>query len=566
MKKKNFFQSIKFKLVLITALICLALSVILTVFLIRSSKSDYRQLTRSYICDLAISYGDQIGNIVAELGPEAAFSQEVLNDVLEGVGISGKSTSYAYVVDAEGVVLYHPVPDQMGGKAENEVVLGLVNDLRSGVIREPDTKEYVDNGAKKWAGYYVDPAGSFILVVTVDEDDVLSSFSALVAKANVVNVTFGIVAILTVFIVISVMLASLQFGVNSVERLAEMDFTALDADKEGRYLRRRDEIGDILRAVVMLRGNLADVVNGLETQSSNLFREAERLSVAAEDTKSSAHDIEKAVAEMATGATMQAEETQRATESVIDIGNMIESAYESTKVLAGDADSVKRQGQDANKILNELVAGQQAMVDNINVVHVKTKEANESAKRISEVVELITELASETNLLSLNASIEAARAGEAGRGFAVVAENIKKLAEQTTDSATDIDAIVQELELRSEETVEKTDAVKDIVERQEKEIRHTVDIVHSVISNINHLIERVEDIVNNIQQIDQSKESVVDVIQNLSAVSEENAAATQETNASTVVTLETMNVIAENAVKLRSIAEELETEMKKFKI
>lgn len=565
MKKKNFFRSIKFKLVLITALICLILLVVTTVFLIRSSKGNYSEMTHSYICDLAIAYGGQVENAVEEVGADAIFTPEVLGNMLEGVGISGMSTSYAYLVDSEGVILYHPDAEKIGSKADDAVVTGLVEDLRSGIIRDPATEEYRDAGTVRYTGYFVNAEGSFILLVTVDEKDVMAPFSALVAQANVLNVSFGLTAVAGVFIIINIMMASLQFGINSVDRLAEMDFTTPNAEKEQKYLRRGDEIGDILRAVVMLRGKLAGVLNGLERQSSDLFREAEQLSVSAGDTRSGVHDIEKAVSEMAIGATTQAQETQRATESVIDIGNMIEAAYESTKVLAGDADNVKQQGQDANQILNELVSGQQTMVDNINVVYDKTKEANDSAKRISEVVELITELADETNLLSLNASIEAARAGEAGRGFAVVAENIKKLAEQTTDSATDIDAIVQELEMRSEETVEKTDAVKGIVDRQEKEIQRTVGILHNVITNINHLIERVDDVVNNIRQIDQSKESVVDVIQNLSAVSQQNAAATQETNASTTVTLETIDAIAENAVRLKNIAEELETEMKKFK-
>jgi methyl-accepting chemotaxis protein len=340
----------------------------------------------------------------------------------------------------------------------------------------------------------------------------------------------------------------------------------VDEEKERKYSRHKDEVGNIVQAVISLRGSLSGVTNGLKGQSDRLYKEAEKLSISAGDTMNNMREIEKAVSEMASGATMQAEETQRATENVIDIGNMIEATYENTKVLSADADNMKKLGQDATQILNELVQGQKVMVSNINDVYTKTQEANTSAKRISEVVELITELASETNLLSLNASIEAARAGEAGRGFAVVAENIKKLAEQTTDSATDINAIIQELETRSEETVEKTDAVKDIVDNQESEMHRTADIVGNVISNINHLIERIDDIAGNIQQMDEAKENVVDVIQNLSAVSEQNAAATQETSASTVLAIDTMNAISDNSEKLKEIAHELEEEMKKFKL
>lgn len=564
--KKNFFHSLKFKLVLLTAVICALLSVILTVFLIRSSKSNYSEIVHNYISDLTTAYGREIDTLVENEGAESILTAEVLQDKLADASVTGMDTSYAYVVDAQGVMLYHPTAEKIGNPVENAVVTGLVEDLQAGIVHEPGVIEYDYKGARKYAAHFTGGRQDFILVITVDESDVMAPFSTLVTIANGFNVSFGLTAVVVVFIIINIMLASLQFAVNSVGKLSELDFTQLDEQKEKKYLSRKDEIGDILRAVVALRGSLANVMGDLQKQGGSLFEEAEKLSASAQDTIASVHEIEKAVSEMATGATLQAEETQRATENVIDIGNMIDSAYGSTKALSQEADGVRKQGQDANQILNELVDGQKVMVDNINVVYTKTQEANVSAKRISEVVELITELASETNLLSLNASIEAARAGEAGKGFAVVAENIKKLAEQTTESATDINAIIQELEMRSEETVEKTDAVKTIVDRQEAEMQRTADIVHNVISSINGLIERIDNIAGNIQQIDKAKENVVDVIQNLSAVSEENAAATQETSASTVTAMNTMETITEDAVKLRKIAEALEESVQRFRL
>ncbi len=564
--KSKFFHSLKFKIVVMTAVICAMLSVILTVFLIKSAKENYSDIVHKYVYDLTIAYGREIETLVEVEGLENTLRADVLEDKLADANVTGMETSYAYITDAEGIMLYHPEKDKIGSKVENVVVNGLAEDLQAGITHEPDVIEYGYNNDRKYAGYFIDEARNFILVVTVNEAELMAPFSQIVLTANGFNLGFGITAVAAVLIIITVMLSSLQFAVNSVGRLADLDFTSLDAEKEKKYIKRKDEIGDILRAVVALRGSQAEVLSGLQKQGGDLFEEAEKLSSSAGDTIASVHEIEKAVSEMATGATMQAEETQRATENVIDIGNMIEAAYGSTTVLAQDADNVRKQGQDANKILNELVDGQKVMVDNINDVYSKTQEANLSAKRISEVVELITELASETNLLSLNASIEAARAGEAGKGFAVVAENIKKLAEQTTESATDINAIIQELEIRSEETVEKTDAVKTIVDRQEAEMQRTADIVHSVISNINRLIERIDDIAGNIKQIDQAKENVVDVIQNLSAVSEENAAATQETSASTVMAMNTMETIAEDAVRLRTIAEALEQGVQQFKL
>ena len=228
----------------------------------------------------------------------------------------------------------------------------------------------------------------------------------------------------------------------------------------------------------------------------------------------------------------------------------------------------KRQGlgENAENILKQLIDGQHEMVEHIGVVSDKTHEANQAAEKIAEVVSLITEIASQTNLLSLNASIEAARAGDAGRGFAVVAENIKQLAEQTTSSAADIQDIIHDLETKSNETVEKTDAVNKIVNKQSEDMKKTADILNQVIKGIIGLIDRIDGIATSVANMDKSKEKVVDVIQNLSSVSQENAASTEETSASTSMAMGTIEGIANEAVQLKQIAQDLEDRMKAFVI
>ena len=319
-----------------------------------------------------------------------------------------------------------------------------------------------------------------------------------------------------------------------------------------------------MRAVLKLRGELTAVVTELKNQSGNLFEQSDSLSKSASDTMNNMKDTDRAVDEMANGATMLAQETQSASENVIEIGNMIDKVNDNTEELAKDADNMKELGENAENILRQLIAGQKEMVTHIGVVNDKTHEANKAAGKISEVVNLITEIASQTNLLSLNASIEAARAGEAGRGFAVVAENIKQLAEQTTSSAADIQDIIHDLEQKSDETVEKTEAVNNIVNKQSEDMKQTADILNQVITGITGLIDKIDSIAVSVANMDKSKENVVDVIGNLSSVSQENAASTEETSASTTMAMETVKKIADEAVNLKDIAQELEDRMKQF--
>lgn len=528
---------------------------------IHQSRLSYKRLAWNYMEDIALAYGRQVENL---LGQGGSFDSGALEHILMNANLEGVESSYTYIVDSEGNMLYHPNKDKMGKSVENVVVKGYIQDLKSGIKHDTGVVEYDYNGSIKYAACYTDENGRFILVVSADDDDVLRDSASLIVKVTAISLLIGMAAIVVVFIFIRKIVAPLSYATNAVEELAALDFRVKNERQERRFAGLKDEVGNIMRAVLKLRGELTAVVTELKNQSGNLFEQSDSLSKSASDTMNNMKDTDRAVDEMANGATMLAQETQSASENVIEIGNMIDKVNDNTEELAKDADNMKELGENAENILRQLIAGQKEMVTHIGVVNDKTHEANKAAGKISEVVNLITEIASQTNLLSLNASIEAARAGEAGRGFAVVAENIKQLAEQTTSSAADIQDIIHDLEQKSGETVEKTEAVNNIVNKQSEDMKQTADILNQVITGITGLIDKIDSIAVSVANMDKSKENVVDVIGNLSSVSQENAASTEETSASTTMAMETAKKIADEAVKLKDIAQELEDRMKQF--
>ncbi len=528
---------------------------------IHQSRLSYKRLAWNYMEDIALAYGRQVENL---LGQGGSFDSGALEHILMNANLEGVESSYTYIVDSEGNMLYHPNKDKIGKSVENVIVKGYIQDLKSGIKHDTGVVEYDYNGSIKYAACYTDGNGRFILVVSADDDDVLKDSASLIVKVTAISLIIGMAAIVVVFIFIRKIVAPLSYAANAVEELAALDFRVKNERQERRFAGLKDEVGNIMRAVLKLRGELTAVVTELKNQSGNLFEQSDSLSKSASDTMNNMKDTDRAVDEMANGATMLAQETQSASENVIEIGNMIDKVNDNTEELAKDADNMKELGENAENILRQLIAGQKEMVTHIGVVNDKTHEANKAAGKISEVVNLITEIASQTNLLSLNASIEAARAGEAGRGFAVVAENIKQLAEQTTSSAADIQDIIHDLEQKSGETVEKTEAVNNIVNKQSEDMKQTADILNQVITGITGLIDKIDSIAVSVANMDKSKENVVDVIGNLSSVSQENAASTEETSASTTMAMETAKKIADEAVKLKDIAQELEDRMKQF--
>ena len=553
--KMKFYQSIKFRLMMMTLCVCVFMGGLINFYSIHQSRLSYKRLAWNYMEDIALAYGRQVENL---LGQGGSFDSGALEHILMNANLEGVESSYTYIVDSEGNMLYHPNKDKIGKSVENVVVKGYIQDLKSGIKHDTGVVEYDYNGSIKYAACYTDENGRFILVVSADDNDVLKDSASLIVKVTAISLLIGMAAIVVVFIFIRKIVAPLSYATNAVEELAALDFRVKNEQQERRFAGLKDEVGNIMRAVLKLRGELTAVVTNLKNQSGNLFEQS------ASDTMNNMKDTDRAVDEMANGATMLAQETQSASENVIEIGNMIDKVNDNTEELAKDADNMKELGENAENILRQLIAGQKEMVTHIGVVNDKTHEANKAAGKISEVVNLITEIASQTNLLSLNASIEAARAGEAGRGFAVVAENIKQLAEQTTSSAADIQDIIHDLEQKSDETVEKTEAVNNIVNKQSEDMKQTADILNQVITGITGLIDKIDSIAVSVENMDKSKENVVDVIGNLSSVSQENAASTEETSASTTMAMETVKKIADEAVKLKDIAQELEDRMKQF--
>ncbi|MBO5459374.1 MAG: methyl-accepting chemotaxis protein, partial [Lachnospira sp.] len=276
--------------------------------------------------------------------------------------------------------------------------------------------------------------------------------------------------------------------------------------------------------------------------------------------------VENAVSDIATGATSQAEETQSATENVVEMGNMISETAREVEALKNNSEQVHNSSGEARDILNELIKVNDKTKISVQEIYEQTNTTNESALKIKEATEIITSIAEETNLLSLNASIEAARAGEQGRGFAVVASQIQKLAEQSSESALRIQEITDMLISDSTKAVKTMQIVKDNINIQNEKMIGTEnkfkEVNEGILSSINGIVQ-IADMTDNLNIV---RERVVDGVQNLSAIAEENAASSEETSASVTQVSNVIIDISENADRLKSIAEQLDREMKNFKL
>lgn len=561
---KNVFQSVRTKIVGVLVISMTILSVCLSVVLIRNLRIPLMDLNKNYLYDLVLAYGEQVQDQIDMIGYNTATSYSSLSDVIGNVGLKGVESSYAYLVSEDGTMLYHPTKEKVGQPVENAVVKSVVEQLRAGNVPEPEVVEYEFKGAMKYAAYYVTENAHCILVVSADQDDLMSTVHRVTITGTICTIFLVIIASIIGFFIVNKIVKPILEVTEIVSRLAHMDFSEIEGQE--RLTARNDETGQMSRAVAELRGQLADVVYELRSQSEQLFEASDTLNTNASETATTVDQVEKAVSDISEGASSQASETQKAKENVVLMGNMVEETTREVTEMIGNANSMQRYSEEAFATLQKLEKINDEARQAIDVIYEQTNTTNESAMKIREATSLITSIAEETNLLSLNASIEAARAGEQGRGFAVVAGQIQKLAEQSNDSARQIENIIDSLIEDSQKSVETMEDVKRIMESQNESVGHTNESFLQVGEGIRSSIESVKRISDKTRKLDEARVNVVDVVQNLTAIAEANAASTEETSASVIEVSNIVGNISENANNLRDVANSLEKNMGIFKI
>ena len=455
--------------------------------------------------------------------------------------------------------------------ASGQRVLGTLSDteVKDNVLGQG--KEYfTDNvlvSGQQYFGYYI-PLFDFETGETVgmvfagmQKEIVDSQIRQITMIIVVLAVVLMIFCAVLIFMIVGKMSKRLNVGVVALEEVAQ---GKLNFKFDDDSLRQTDEVGEICRAIKKLEENLSDIIKNVISGSKELLEASDNLRNRTSITSEHVEQMEKAVNEIAIGAGSQAEETQSATENIILMGNMIEETAGELDNLNHKARNLKAGGEAVMDVIRELQESNAKTGESIDIIYEQTNVTNESAQKIKEATALITNIAEETNLLSLNASIEAARAGEQGRGFAVVAAQIQKLAEQSNESARQIERIILSLIEDSDKSVITMNEVKEIMEQQSQNVMKTNEQVAQLVEEVEQSIGVIDEVSAKTAKINEARSSVVDTVQNLSAIAEENAASTEETSASVTEISGIINEIADEAHELKTISNQMDETMSMF--
>ena len=545
-----------FSMVLVAAVIVTAISLYVS--------ADIKQTNQNYIYDIGVAYGDALNDKESTLGSEAVLNAESLAEIVADAGLSGVESSYAYVVGRDGTMLYHPSASDIGTKIDNETVLGIVSQISSGRIPAPSVERYKRNGEWKYIAYRVTDDGEAILCIVANEKEVLSELYAAIR----LSILIGIVAVLLASIVGLWITGRITKPILLVTRIIHtMSELVFVKDQElVAACKNKDETGEMARALVDMRAKLVDIIRDIVEQSGNLLTASKELEQRMQESQYTFENIETAVTEIANGANSQTQETRETSENVTEIGLMIDETKDAVVSLNENADMISVSNRKATDALGNLTKINKKANELIRTVAEQTQTTNHSATKIKDMATLISEIASQTNLLSLNASIEAARAGEAGRGFAVVATEIQKLADQSAESAQQIDEVVKTLLQDSDRSVQTMEEVSSIVDEQSEVLNSTIELFGNVENSINASVTGINQISTKTENLNEARENIIVTVQNLSSIAEENAASTEETSASMSEVTDIMAQIADKAVALEGIANKLQEHTNKFDI
>ena len=348
---------------------------------------------------------------------------------------------------------------------------------------------------------------------------------------------------------------------NSVTNLSLGKFT-----KSEFYLERSDEIGSALRSTNLLVEKLTDVVKNISEASNTVGQMAYELADTSDKINGNTDNVSDAVMQIAQGATEQANTIQNASYNVSKLSDAILNVTSNSEQLAEAAsqmDLASKSSADAltklSKRMTDMESSVRSVTENMNATDIAVQSVNSK-------VEGITSIASQTNLLALNASIEAARAGDAGKGFAVVAEEIGKLAKDSAEIAKQIKADMANLLGQSNNAKSKTDEIAEISKNVSNVLSDTINQINGLIDNVSSTVEGITTISSLADDCSSAKNVIVDAMSSLSAISEENAAATEQTSATMTEVGNSVSTLASSANELRNVSNQLETELKFFQI
>ena len=551
--------SLATKIIMVVCAAVIVSNVFSIMFVLRGAQSQIRSSVKTTMMDMAESSDMLVENAMSTLNQDQ-LTYDAYAFLLKDVKIENVDSSYVYLVNEDGTMLYHPTEEKVGQPVENVVVTGLVKQLQNGEHPGNAVVDYDFHGTTKYAAYRI-MSNNDIVVVSADESDVLSGLHQVSATAFGVLVGIVLVMCVIAYIVGKRMAKPLVKLGNVVEQMAEGNLNAsFDGVKDS-----NDEIGLIKVRMQHMATMLSDIVEKIREASDHMTASSWELNETSEQTLSANGEISRAVQDVAEGSTNMAT-------SIMDINDNLGTMSSETQVIDSSVHEIKKQAaivQESSQMMSDKMRNMREssvrMDEGIATISERIRKVNEVVDKVREIVSVIEEISGQTNLLSLNASIEAARAGDAGRGFAVVAEEIRVLSDNTSEQLENIKQIISELISECSECVKASENIVEDNAAQKEEISYVLTEFGTLDEQIGLTADKAEEIKKLVETMVELNGNITQSSGGLTDVSSANAAATEEMTANIEELNAMMHGVADMAGQMHDQSEKLNNALKYFK-